>query len=119
MTNGDVIRKRLSEMTDEELCFICDDFICRLIPKSICNKYAELGASCAVCKSEWESWLQQPAESEDDSNNVDIKSEPVRHGNWEDCSNGWMCSECTVDSEKDYNFCPNCGARMDGGIENG
>lgn len=73
MTNGDIIRKRLSEMTNEELCFICDDFICRLIPKSICNKYAELGASCAVCKLEWESWLQQPAESEDNSNNTDAE----------------------------------------------
>ena len=40
-----------------------------------------------------------------------------KHGRWEDCSNGWMCSECTVDSEKDYDFCPNCGARMDAEIE--
>ncbi len=36
------------------------------------------------------------------------------HAHWEDCSNGWMCSACKRDSRKDTNFCPNCGAKMDG-----
>lgn len=47
---------------------------------------------------------------------------PVRHGRWEDCSNGWMCSECGDEwSPTDakmifgFNYCPNCGARMVGG----
>lgn len=39
--------------------------------------------------------------------------DPVRHGFWIDCSNGWMCSECNRDYRCDHNFCPNCGARMD------
>lgn len=52
-----------------------------------------------------------------------IDAEPVRHGNWE-CTyspNGFLleqtCSECGLTFEEpsgvDYNYCPNCGARMD------
>lgn len=39
--------------------------------------------------------------------------EPVRHGRWIDCSNGWMCSECEQDNTYDKPYCPNCGAKMD------
>lgn len=46
---------------------------------------------------------------------ADDKIAVVKHGQWEDCSNGWMCSECNRDSSKDYKFCPNCGAKMDKG----
>lgn len=38
---------------------------------------------------------------------------PVQHGYWEDSSNGWTCSICSRDVSKDYNYCPNCGAKMD------
>lgn len=44
-----------------------------------------------------------------------IEAEPVRHGRWEDCSSGWMCSRCSFTQIKDSNYCPNCGAKMDGG----
>lgn len=44
-------------------------------------------------------------------------AEPVRHGYWEDCSNGWMCSECHRDSSRDTKYCPHCGAKMDGEID--
>ena len=48
---------------------------------------------------------------------------PVRHGKWK-CTyspNGFLleqtCSECGLTFEEpsgvDYNYCPNCGARMD------
>lgn len=37
----------------------------------------------------------------------------VRHGHWEDCSNGWMCSACHHDVSKETVYCPNCGAKMD------
>lgn len=53
-----------------------------------------------------------------------IEAEPVRHGKWtdpEDDDGGteWHCSECgftmkTLIGYPRYNFCPNCGARMDG-----
>ena len=44
---------------------------------------------------------------------ADDKIAIVKHGRWEDCSNGWMCSECYRDSSKDYRFCPYCGVKMD------
>lgn len=43
-------------------------------------------------------------------NALDVQS--VKHGRWEDCSNGWMCSCCERDNTKDTPFCPNCGADM-------
>lgn len=52
-----------------------------------------------------------------------IEAEPVRHGHWI-----WLepygalfthrrkCSECgDIKAQEESNFCPNCGARMDGG----
>lgn len=50
---------------------------------------------------------------------------PVKHGHWIEQEN-WIpddyyytCSACgedynTIDGTLDYNFCPNCGAKMDG-----
>ena len=51
---------------------------------------------------------------------------PVKHGHWIEQEN-WVsddyyytCSVCgedynTIDGSPDYNYCPNCGAKMDGG----
>ena len=42
---------------------------------------------------------------------------PVRHGRWDlDMSDAW-CSVCGEYSEGEYPYCPNCGARMDGGSD--
>lgn len=38
---------------------------------------------------------------------------PAVHAHWEDCSNGWMCSNCFRDSTYDTEYCPHCGAKMD------
>lgn len=62
-----------------------------------------------------------------------VDAEPVRHGRWEYHSNpnirGGMnpedayCSCCgyhvdtTTVNYDDYNYCPNCGAKMDGGAK--
>ena len=62
-----------------------------------------------------------------------IEAETVRHGRWIDtepeynyerhCSAHYQCSECGrrtgIRQTRTYKFCPNCGARMDGGNENG
>ena len=53
--------------------------------------------------------------------------DPVKHGEWIDnkVAFHWVCSECgcTVRMDKgqvfdrledEYNYCPNCGAKMDG-----
>lgn len=58
-----------------------------------------------------------------------IDAEPVKHGRWVGSADGyadgelvydmWECSECGYDADgadekPDWNYCPNCGAKMDG-----
>ena len=53
---------------------------------------------------------------------------PVRHGRWEKKRGLYSCSECgktcPYDVQADAieywacNYCPNCGAKMDGGADN-
>ena len=55
-----------------------------------------------------------------------IKADPVRHGRWviQRYYGGMrkgmvarvVCSEC-FDPNEETNYCPNCGAKMDGGAE--
>jgi hypothetical protein len=40
-----------------------------------------------------------------------VKPQP-KIGHWEDCSNGWMCSNCYKDVSHESDFCPHCGADM-------
>ncbi len=56
-----------------------------------------------------------------------VEAEPVRHGRWipmyeltregilPDEPMGYMCDQCKAKRKKRLNYCPNCGARMDGG----
>lgn len=58
-----------------------------------------------------------------------IDAEPVRHGQWSDYKiNGYdglhpvyetQCSLCGKYTRFTYRYCPHCGARMDGGNEDG
>lgn len=56
----------------------------------------------------------------ENANAADVQ--PVRHGRWENAkvSFGEMCSECKFvvwwddDGPHKFNYCPNCGAKMDG-----
>ena len=56
-----------------------------------------------------------------------IEAEPVRHGYWEDSPTGnpdfKYCSECGgaiyMKGGGGSDYCPHCGARMDGGERNG
>lgn len=50
----------------------------------------------------------------------------VKHGKWVWVAQRFLdggyidifrCSECLVPDGKQYHYCPNCGARMDGGNE--
>lgn len=40
---------------------------------------------------------------------------PVRHGRWEEYGKTWWCSECGFETGLRWDYCPDCGARMDGG----
>ena len=51
-----------------------------------------------------------------------IETEPVRHGRWilkilpiggGDKIRSYLCSECDRYTNMKFDFCPNCGARMD------
>lgn len=51
-----------------------------------------------------------------------IETEPVRHREWKKIQNFARCSECMHEinwGSKDFlsPYCPNCGAKMDGGKE--
>ena len=56
-----------------------------------------------------------------------VDAKHVVHGNWErfhlglyDFALRLKCSACgKIIYEEGFNYCPNCGARMDGGIEDG
>lgn len=43
---------------------------------------------------------------------------PVRHGHWKQARYTeaplYICSECDIQAYKQHNYCPNCGAKMDG-----
>lgn len=50
-----------------------------------------------------------------------IDAEPVRHGRWIDAREycgDYMCSNCeALYGTNKFNYCPNCGAKMDGGTK--
>ena len=80
-------------------------------------------------------WFLRPYSNEETYSNIDICSrinsaptvDPVKHGHWveqehEDWkwSKEYRCSECgkyrlmTNPFGREWNYCPNCGAKMDG-----
>ena len=38
---------------------------------------------------------------------------PIKHGRWDCDMGGAWCSVCGEYSEGEWNYCPNCGAKMD------
>lgn len=54
-----------------------------------------------------------------------VDAEPVRRGEWRtfNVPKKWngatlRCSECNTGTTWRWNYCPNCGAKMDGSAEN-
>ena len=51
-----------------------------------------------------------------------IEAEPVKHGRWIKRPDERICPFCndrhSYFGGKEKNYCPNCGAKMDGGAEN-
>lgn len=49
-----------------------------------------------------------------------VEAEPVRHGRWRFCgedrwNDAFECSECGKIAMENSDYCPHCGAKMDGG----
>ena len=44
-----------------------------------------------------------------------VDAVPVRHGRWNNGYEVQNCSECGYRGKRSYKYCPNCGAKMDGG----
>ena len=79
------------------------------------------GLRCRAC------WVDDTLDYIDSEPAADVA--PVRHGRWElveyqctplDTDQTLVCTECGFAHQNDdwYNYCPNCGAKMDGD-ENG
>lgn len=43
----------------------------------------------------------------------------VRRGRWNNGYEVQNCSECGYRGKRSYHYCPKCGARMDGGADDG
>ena len=58
---------------------------------------------------------------------MEVEYKEVKHGEWIVCGDGkyvpFMCSACGKTTlwyhAQTANYCPNCGAKMDGGNEDG
>ena len=80
-----------------------------------CDSYH--GVRCRAC------WVDDTLDYIDSEPAADVA--PVRHGRWEKQSGLYSCSECGMTCPYDVqadvieywacNYCPNCGAKMDGG----
>ena len=55
----------------------------------------------------------------DDTNYFKSLIADNEEAHWEDSSNGWMCSNCKMDSTNDTKFCPHCGRKMSNSSERG
>ena len=88
------------------------------------DEYIEREAAIEAAKHAWAKWLE-PSQYIEVIPAADVA--PVRHGRWIEYTKviipepynkweqAWKCSECGFDDGfVAYNYCPNCGARMDG-----
>lgn len=90
------------------------------------KKYIELQKALNVCEMHYEHCLEMHDWSGDataDNIKRDIETIPtadvveVKHGKWKKGGNEKTCSVCKFiyySNNDDFNYCPNCGAKMDG-----
>lgn len=100
-------------------------------PENVKRRIKELPAADVVEKEKYDRLLENSlivSAALQEYQKADVVE--VRHGRWlwyEDCSNsGLYCSAChklihkvMTPKKKLSNYCPNCGAKMDGGVIDG
>ena len=79
-----------------------------------------------VMETKWESGSDGAAAMEIVAATPAADVAPVVHGRWRyfHKQNIAVCTECSFERDLDTNFgravnCPNCGAKMDGGVDDG
>ena len=90
------------------------------------DEYIKREAAIEAVKHAWAKGLE-PSQYIEIITAADVA--PVRHGRWIDKGEYAVCTECGGRSGTQYDsveptplmtqFCPNCGAKMDGGADNG
>ena len=103
--------------------------------ESIANYLDEMSKHFCTKDNDYYDALMDAEDAIDDLPPADVA--PVRHGMWVDVDrmqmhdlhgvltwgNSFMCTECNFKTfaveghMSQYHYCPSCGARMDGGIE--
>lgn len=87
-------------------------------------EYIERAAAVTICDKQYRECLRKSDFCGDTvAWNIcaDIKAipaadvAPVVHGRWIKGPSNPYCSECFVECRDETPFCPNCGAKMDGG----
>ena len=135
MTNADCIRR----MNDEQLYEFLSEWECGDIDYSVtfcdlCKQGGnELNLDCDGCRKHWLQrdavdfgglmyWKRNTTFKADQSLIQNAPTiDPVRHGRWLftdtnicECS---VCHTCEPYPFSEFDWCPNCGAKMDGGKE--
>ena len=91
-----------------------------LISRSGAVEILRAKADTAVC-TEWHMLYLNAARMIEKLPAVD--AEPVRRGEWtepykNDIWDCYVCSICKFATDKKYIYCPNCGAKMEGEVQN-
>lgn len=91
------------------------------------NRYLETPSNNPCCSMHLEQLNERTAFKHIIADFPSADVAPVRHGRWEKQSGLYSCSECgktcPYDVQADVieywacNYCPNCGAKMDGGAD--
>ena len=83
------------------------------------DEYIKREAAIEAVKHAWAKGLE-PSQYIEIITVADVA--PVRHGRWVKHGHKWQCTNCKVlmsidgtPKENLLNYCPNCGAKMDGG----
>lgn len=80
--------------------------------------YIERDAAIEAAKHAWGKGLE-PSQYMEIIPAADVA--PVRHGRWlcvdTDTEQFFLCNRCKKKEYWESNYCPNCGAKMDGGNE--